>query len=175
MNREAGVNALIGMGVAFQMMILAAVFLVLRFIWRSIFKKTSSKETQQPEAKTKKKIGNLEEEKLYELAMDELDSGNVRRGIWAKAVAQSNGNDNQAGSKYLELRVGSLKDEAHSIQSILEPKPVEPKPDLVKPKPVEPKPKPVEPKPDLVEPNLLLIFCVCFGCLILLFFFLLFK
>ena len=123
MNREAGVNALAGMGLALQLMLLVAVFLFLRFIWRKLFKKATLKKAKQLEVKTKEKIGNMEEEKLYELAMDELDSGNVRRGAWAKAVAKSNGNDNQARSKYLELRVESLKDEAHVIQSILETEP----------------------------------------------------
>lgn len=62
----------------------------------------------------------LIEEKLYELVLDELESGDICRGIWAKAVAKSNGNDSQANSKYLELRVESLKDKAHVIQSILD-------------------------------------------------------
>ena len=65
----------------------------------------------------------LVEERLYEIVMDELESGNVRKGIWGKALAKSNGNDNQARSNYLELRVESLKDEAHVIQSILEAEP----------------------------------------------------
>jgi hypothetical protein len=73
----------------------------------------------------------LVEERLYEMVMDELETGNMRRGIWAKAVAKSNGNDNQARSKYLELRVESLKDEAHVIQSILESE--ENKPNLIEP------------------------------------------
>jgi hypothetical protein len=75
----------------------------------------------------------LVEERLYEMVMDELDTGNIRRGIWAKAVAKSNGNDNQARSKYLELRVESLKDEAHVIESIL--KSEENKPDVIEPEP----------------------------------------
>jgi hypothetical protein len=71
----------------------------------------------------------LVEERLYEMVMDELETGNIRKGIWAKAVAKSNGNDNQAKSKYLELRVESLKDEAHVIQSILDSK--DNNPDLI--------------------------------------------
>jgi len=85
----------------------------------------------------------LVEERLYEMVMDELESGNVRKGIWGKAVAKSNGNDNQAKSKYLELRVESLKDEAHVIKSILDTDVVksEPKPDLIEAE---------ERKPDLI-------------------------
>lgn len=62
----------------------------------------------------------LVDERLYELVMDELESGKIRRGVWAKALAKSNGSESQAQSKYLELRVESLKDEAHVVQSIQE-------------------------------------------------------
>ena len=64
----------------------------------------------------------LVEERLYEMVMDELDSGNIRKGIWGKALALSNGNDNQAKARYIELRVESLKDEVHVIQPILDSK-----------------------------------------------------
>jgi tetrahydromethanopterin S-methyltransferase subunit F len=65
-------------------------------------------------------MARLVEEKLYEMAIDELGNGNVRKGIWAKAIAKSNGNKEQEKSKYLELRVESLKDEAQVIQSIVD-------------------------------------------------------
>ena len=120
MNREAGIAALAGLGLAMQLMVLGAAFLVLRFVWRKFTEKNTQRKLKQLEVNTKEKIESLKEEKLYELAMDELDSGNVLKGIWAKSVAKSNGNDNQAKSKYLELRVKSLKDEAHIIQSTLE-------------------------------------------------------
>jgi hypothetical protein len=64
-------------------------------------------------------MARLVEEKLYEMAIDELGNGNVRKGIWAKAIAKSNGNKEQERSKYLELRVESLKDEAQVIESII--------------------------------------------------------
>lgn len=79
----------------------------------------------------------LVEERLYEMVMDELDSGNIRKGIWGKSLATSNGNDNQARSKYLELRVESLKDEAHVIQSILNTEP-----DIIEDIKPEPEPEP---------------------------------
>jgi len=79
MSREAGVNALMGMGLALQLMIMGTVFLVLRFIWRKLFKKNSLKKAKQLEVKTKEKIGNFEDDKLNELAIDVLDSGNVSR------------------------------------------------------------------------------------------------
>jgi ATP-dependent Zn protease len=64
-------------------------------------------------------MARLVEEKLYEMAIDELGNGNVRKGIWAKAIAKSNGNKEQERSKYLDLRVESLKDEAQVIESIV--------------------------------------------------------
>ena len=39
MDKEAGVNALIGMGVAIQLMAMGAVLLFLRFIWRKFLVK----------------------------------------------------------------------------------------------------------------------------------------
>ncbi|MEH6628772.1 MAG: hypothetical protein V7739_20210 [Motiliproteus sp.] len=65
-------------------------------------------------------MSRLGEERLYEIVMDELSSGNMRKGLWAKALAKSNGNHEQAKSKYIEFRVESLKDEAHVIRPILD-------------------------------------------------------
>ncbi len=104
----------------------------------------------------------LVEERLYEMVMDELESGNVRKGIWGKALAQSNGNDNQARSKYLELRVESLKDEAHIIQSILESESKENKPDVIKVEKIKPEPLQSESKETGGSPENVLAFCVVF-------------
>lgn len=93
------------MGVAIQLMVLGALFYTLRFMWRKLTKKVLSH-------KVKNKLGALEEEKLYAHAMDELDGGVLRKGLWGKALAKSNGSESQAKSKYLELRVESLKGEA---------------------------------------------------------------
>lgn len=64
----------------------------------------------------------LGEERLYEIVADEVATGSVRKGIWAKAIAKSNGNKSQVESKYLELRVQSLVDEAQVRDSILQNK-----------------------------------------------------
>lgn len=93
------------MGVAILLMVLGALFYTLRFIWRKVTEKALSH-------KVKNKLGALEEEKLYAHVMDELDDGVLRKGLWGKALAKSNGSESQAKSKYLELRVESLKGEA---------------------------------------------------------------
>lgn len=61
----------------------------------------------------KQKIINtrLHEEKLYEHVYEEVKQGIRRDGLWAKALASSEGNEAKAKSLYLQLRVQSLADE----------------------------------------------------------------
>ena len=51
------------------------------------------------------------EEALYAEALREIESGQRRDGIWAKAMAESDMDQGKAGAKYIKLRVQSLKDE----------------------------------------------------------------
>jgi hypothetical protein len=53
----------------------------------------------------------LTEEALYAEALREIESGQRRDGIWAKAMAESDMDQGKAGAKYIKLRVRSLKDE----------------------------------------------------------------
>ncbi len=53
----------------------------------------------------------ITEEALYAEALRELESGQRRDGIWAKAMAESDMDQGKAGAKYIKLRVQSLKDE----------------------------------------------------------------
>ena len=53
----------------------------------------------------------IQEEQLYEIVAIEIDQGVLRPGLWAKAFAKSNGEENVAKANYIELRVQSLKDE----------------------------------------------------------------
>ena len=52
-----------------------------------------------------------EDERLYEVVAQELDRGERRPGLWAKATADSDGSEDKAGSLYIKYRVQSLKDE----------------------------------------------------------------
>lgn len=56
-------------------------------------------------------LGRLVEEKLYEQVLREIESGIRRDGLWAKAIQNSNGNDQEAKALYIRYRVQSLKDE----------------------------------------------------------------
>ncbi len=61
----------------------------------------------------------LYEEKLYEQVASEIHQGQKRSGVWAKALAVANGNEEFAKAKYIELRVQSLKDEIAVTKDIL--------------------------------------------------------
>ncbi|MCB9820599.1 hypothetical protein H6790_01495 [Candidatus Nomurabacteria bacterium] len=54
---------------------------------------------------------NKEDENLYEIALEEIEQDKKIKGIWAKAVSMSDGYDKKTESKYIELRVNSLKNE----------------------------------------------------------------
>jgi len=51
------------------------------------------------------------EEALYEIAAIELSSGNIRRGIMAKAVAETNGDQSKIEARYIQLRIITLQDD----------------------------------------------------------------
>tara|TARA_B110001454_G_scaffold64889_1_gene63046 strand:+ start:293 stop:694 length:402 start_codon:yes stop_codon:yes gene_type:complete len=53
----------------------------------------------------------LEEEALYKQVLDEVESGVMRKGIYAKALADGLGDEGKAQSLYIKYRVQSLVDE----------------------------------------------------------------
>ena len=56
-------------------------------------------------------IANRAEETiLYEYVLDELEDGYKVRGLWAKALAMSEGDENKATSLYMQYRVQNIKD-----------------------------------------------------------------
>ncbi|MDC6459922.1 hypothetical protein PQY66_06235 [Luminiphilus sp.] len=63
-------------------------------------------------AKAKLAAQKLAEEKLYELAAEEITANNIRPGLWAKAIAESDGDDAKAKARYIKLRVETMKAEA---------------------------------------------------------------
>ena len=52
-----------------------------------------------------------EEEALYKQVLDEVESGVMRKGIYAKALADGLGDESKAQSLYIKYRVQSLLDE----------------------------------------------------------------
>ena len=53
-----------------------------------------------------------DEEALYEIAAAEIAVRRVKKGLWAKAYAQCEGDPNRTKALYIKLRVQALKDEA---------------------------------------------------------------
>lgn len=64
----------------------------------------------------------IEEEAFYEAALNEIESGGRRPGLWAKAIANADGDEHSAKALYLKLLVQKLKDEAHIDARIREEK-----------------------------------------------------
>lgn len=62
--------------------------------------------------KAKLAASKLAEEQLYAEAASEVASGKIRQGLWAKAIAETDGNDAAAKARYLKLRVETMKAEA---------------------------------------------------------------
>ena len=69
--------------------------------------------------KTNRSISRLEEERLYEYALTEVEGGEIRKGIWAKALSQSKGDDAAAKALYLEMRVQSIIDEGRVADALM--------------------------------------------------------
>lgn len=64
---------------------------------------------------------NEGETDYWEMASDEWEGGNRKKGLWAKCFSESDGDENKAKAKYLKLRVIELKsgntDEIKIIQN----------------------------------------------------------
>ena len=66
-------------------------------------------------------LGRLTEEAFFAQAAEEMSRGVRRDGLWAKAIALSEGSESLARSKYIGLLADALRDEqylAHRAQEI---------------------------------------------------------
>ena len=54
------------------------------------------------------------EEKFYEEALKEVEAGEIRKGLYAKALAKADGDKEKAEGIYLKLRVQSMMDDIDS-------------------------------------------------------------
>ena len=62
------------------------------------------------------------DEAAYQAAMEEFQSGNIRTGLMAKAIAQCNGNEALAKATYIQLAAESIKDDLYIAQRSNAPK-----------------------------------------------------
>lgn len=72
--------------------------------------------------KLSKSVARIQEEKLYEVVAIELSNDNVNIGLWTKAVADAEGDDNKVKSLYIKYRVQSLIDEVNLVSTVEEKK-----------------------------------------------------
>ena len=66
---------------------------------------------------TEDNVPTLDEEAIYAEALSELKSGTVRPGLWAKAFAESEGDENKSQALYMRLRVQHEKDRRQQLQN----------------------------------------------------------
>ena len=66
-------------------------------------------------AKAKLAASKLAEEELYAQAAEEVASGQIAQGLWAKAIAETGGDEAAAKAQYLKLRVEIMKAEAEVV------------------------------------------------------------
>ena len=59
------------------------------------------------------------EEALYAMAAEEVANGDVKPGLWAKAFADSEGQESRAQATYLKLRVQQMNDELVAINRVM--------------------------------------------------------
>lgn len=60
---------------------------------------------------TERHLENLDEERLYSSIADELASGVINRGLYAKALADTGGDEPKGKARYIELRARAIKTE----------------------------------------------------------------
>ena len=60
----------------------------------------------------KAKTQKLAEEQLHGFADEEIAANSIRPGVWAKAVAESDGDEAKAKASYIKLRVEAMKAKA---------------------------------------------------------------
>lgn len=61
-------------------------------------------------------INRANDEILYEYVLDEMDQGIQIKGLWAKALAHSDGMESKAESMYMQYRVQSIKDQFDALK-----------------------------------------------------------
>lgn len=70
------------------------------------------------QSSTSKHQAKLAEEYLYGVVADEIANRNISPGLWAKALAEAEGNEQKAKARYIKLRVDLLKTEGAAIDEL---------------------------------------------------------
>ena len=73
------------------------------------------KDNKDIEPDTEKEEHMIEEE-FYELAYEEIESGNLKKGLWAKAFSEAEGDENKAKALYIKYRFDQIKEGHKEIE-----------------------------------------------------------
>src|SRR5690554_3859661 len=63
-------------------------------------------------------LSRVEEEQKYKFVLEEFESGVIREGLWGKAVADSQGDEQKTKALYFKYRVRSLDDDGIVLSTI---------------------------------------------------------
>ncbi len=67
----------------------------------------------EPEKELESEPGSLEnnmnEEEIYELISEEIDSSAMKKGLWTKAFSEADGDEKKAKSLYIKYRFNHYK------------------------------------------------------------------
>lgn len=63
--------------------------------------------------KDKAAIDRLQDEAIHAAAMEEINSGRRRDGLWTKAIIESNGEESRTKIAYLRLLVTAIRDDVY--------------------------------------------------------------
>lgn len=66
-------------------------------------------------------VSQFDEEAIYAAALAELKSGTMRPGLWAKAFANSEGDENKSKALYIKLRVQQERERMQQEQKAVTP------------------------------------------------------
>ena len=58
---------------------------------------------------------HMVEEEFYELAYEEIESGNLKKGLWAKAFSETEGDENKTKALYIKYRFEQIKESHKEI------------------------------------------------------------
>ena len=71
--------------------------------------RTSTKENITPRIDGDRQTDNLYENEIYEQIYNEIEAGLQQKGLWARAIAEADGNESKIKSIYIKLRFNEIK------------------------------------------------------------------
>lgn len=69
-------------------------------------------------AKVVRAISNASDEAVYEQVACEIERADIRRGLWVKALAAANGDEQQAKAEYIRLRVAQIRIQVAAVDTL---------------------------------------------------------